>query len=182
MKKVLGCLISMLSILFSLNGQTIAQLDQKNGFRDIKLGSTIESFGNKIRLDPNPSQKEINVKEYIYDIKSMDTTLYEATIKHIYLTFYKGKLWSMSIGFGRYETYEEILSVCNGLNYAYGVTTKCNPDGNSDWLSPSCVCWTGNKVYMSFYMYSFVQDPSIHSGFLSIIDIDITKQKNLDEL
>src|SRR3712207_4078471 len=80
-------LLLPLTMLFlgPANGQSIAQLDKKNGFRDAKMGAPLKSFRNLILTESEGNTKYYRRKTDVMQMR-------DVTFADITYGFYKGRL------------------------------------------------------------------------------------------
>ncbi len=110
--------ISFLLILIntSLLAQNASELDRRNGFKDIKLGSPIDSVKGAVFKKDILEQKMFPVK--IYETKHPDyKSIGEVAVKKIELKTYKGLIYEINVYLPKDQR------VMQGLEKSYGEAT-----------------------------------------------------------
>lgn len=169
----------ILIFLFSINSfsQTTKDLDEKNGFKQFKLGTKPENY-SKINISIESYKNTV-----VYDYVGKDINeLYSVPIKRITLHFYKEQLMQITIWFSDQETaYTEdnYKTIQNYLIATFG-SSFTNSDG---FLN--CSNWRGKKVKLQ-HARDFLEDQKMeglnpYHGFISIIDEELFKKKLSDQ-
>ncbi len=182
MKKV----ILLIILVFSSNvffAQSLKDLDAKNGFRHLKLGSKPNQIEN-ITKNENQFSKNPNVVEYIYTGTDIDN-IFNVKVNRVSLSFFKNKLFSIQISFGNLETYTdfkvyEFNNILSALERTYG----------KDWLTPTNedgvilngAIWNGIKVRLELLRIDYSrsksnpEDYEFISGYINIFDKKLMKE------
>jgi hypothetical protein len=96
--KSIFVIICLSGLLSSLYAQDIAELDRRNGFKSIKLGSSIDSLEGAVFKKEIKERKEFPAK--LYEVKSID---YKAIggipIKKVELKTYNGLIYEIHVYF-----------------------------------------------------------------------------------
>lgn len=173
-----------------VNGQSVQNLDIKYGFRQFKFGMYPSQIRNIVKnekgIDKNP-----NVSEYIYKGDGINY-LYNVKVNQISLTFYRKKLYMISIGFGS-NGHEYSDSDFNLVQYslekAFGEKTS-NPTNESGYIVGGEI-WKGKKVTLEHFKLDYSKDYSrdtiakyhflVLVGYINIYDNDLQSQRLKDE-
>ncbi len=111
-------IISFLLIIIntSLWAQNTSELDRRNGFKDIKLGSPIDSVKDAVFKKDIIEQQMFPAK--IYETKHADyKTIGEVVVKKIELKTYKGLIYEINVFLPKDQR------VMQGLEKSYGEAT-----------------------------------------------------------
>lgn len=111
-------IISFLLIVINtgLWAQNTSELDRRNGFKDIKLGSPIDSVKDAVLKKEIMEQKIFPAK--IYETKHPDyKTIGEVAVKKIELKTYKGLIYEINVFLPKDQR------VMQGLEKSYGEAT-----------------------------------------------------------
>lgn len=111
-------IISFLLIIINtgLWAQNTSELDRRNGFKDIKLGSPIDSVKGAVLKKEIMEQKMFPAK--IYETKHPDyKTIGEVVVKKIELKTYKGLIYEINVFLPKDQR------VMQGLEKSYGEAT-----------------------------------------------------------
>lgn len=111
-------IISFLLIVINtgLWAQNTSELDRRNGFKDIKLGSPIDSVKDAVLKKEIMEQKMFPAK--IYETKHPDyKTIGEVAVKKIELKTYKGLIYEINVFLPKDQR------VMQGLEKSYGEAT-----------------------------------------------------------
>lgn len=167
----------LIFVLVKSYSQSVYDLDLKNGFRHIKLGSTPSQIKNIVKKKDQMAK----FPNYImYDYVGGDIT-YVAGIKvnSIDLSFFRNKLHSIGINFGSadiskdFELYE-FNSIFNWLEIIYG--KEWHEAENSDGVIINGAIWDGAKVRLELLRIdlsksqSDPQEGNIVGGYILVID------------
>jgi hypothetical protein len=178
-------------LLFTVNlifGQATHDLDAKNGFKHFKLGVSPSQIKNIIPQEKQFSQNP-NVKAYEYIGKDIQFVS-NVKVERITLHFFKGKLFIITIEFGKMKTrtdftYLDYNTILSWLEQAYGKSwvTPSNEDGTI----VNGAIWQGKKVVLELIRrdesknYLNPIDYGYISGYISIYDKVLNKQMFSDE-
>jgi len=120
MKYLISVTLLLFTIQVSLFCQNLDRLDKTNGFRKFKLGSSLLSFSN-LKVEPDKIKLK-GVTHYIYNGNDI-TDFYGVPIEYIRLSFYKNKLYQITVSFGtvfKEYRYEEFDLVQTNLEVNFG--------------------------------------------------------------
>ncbi|MGV0968963.1 hypothetical protein ACTS9U_13410 [Empedobacter falsenii] len=173
LKKII--LLSILIITTNvLNAQSLAQLDIKNGFRNLKLGTPPSSISNKISVKTNFD----NVKIYKYTGKDINS-VYGIKVSEIKLHYYNNKLMTITINFGdAFDGPEFTISQYNSIITSLeGVYSNDNSNliQNSNVLRGTK--WVGQKVDLEVVMFNS-SHYGFNTGYLNIYDKKLMRDYN----
>lgn len=182
--------LSILFLIFFANAfsQSIQNLDLKNGFRQFKLGSSPTQIKNIVPQENQFSQNP-NVKTYDY-VGNDIQYIVNVKIDKINLSFFKNKLFMISVSFGNMEsetdfTYVDYNNILKWLEQAYGknwVKAK-----NNDGVIVNGAIWDGKKVRLELIRTDFSKsftNPKNYgfvSGDLSVFDKNLNREMYSDE-
>lgn len=176
MKKIYFLLISFLisNLIF---GQSVNDLDIKNGFRHFKLGSSPSQIKNIVKQE-NQFSKNPNVVEYDYVGNDIDY-IFTVKVDKVELSFFKNKLFSISVTFGNLEQSQdfevyEFNNILSALESTYGKVwfTPYNNDG----VVINGAIWDGKNVRLELFRLDFSKsktnpkDYGFISGYIHIFD------------
>lgn len=148
--KTLFTYLFVFTCFIVINGQNIAKLDKKNGFKDINLGANIKEYAHKF-------EKEEDGKGIGYDIYSSKES-YEyigyIPIEKVSIFVYKNKVHEIKV-FINLEMYEDVKKV---LSKAYGELEEesCQEMANEETQQFIKICtWEGNqtKLWCSYTLF-----------------------------
>lgn len=168
--------ISQLSI-----GQSINDLDIKNGFRNFKLGTSPSQNKNLIK-DEKQNPAFPNVVTYKYYGKDLET-IFSIKVESVKLSFYKNRLFSISINFGDFgKSFElhEYNTILSTLKQVYGVKYQ-NPS-NDEGIITNGAIWDGKNVKLELLRIDFSKsftNPKDYGhiiGYIHVMDKNITKE------
>ena len=159
-------------------GQTTKRLDDLNGFKEFKFGTLSKAYSS---LQEKNILHLKGVKQYKY-IGSDYKYLYGVPIRYIIVSFFRDKLYSISIYFGidnsQYSLEQFILIKTNfetnfGSDY-YGVekTSQAN-------IVNGCI-WEGQKVRLEHVR--ILDEYNYYAGYAMFYDKILEKQQQLSEL
>lgn len=178
MKRIIQTLV--FSLIFSnLFSQSISNLDEKNGFKDFKLGSTLDSYNSSIRLLATFPDKS---KIYLYT-GSCCKTLFSYSLDTIQLRFFENKLVGIYLNTQYFRkptknpnpSYEELAafrkddfeSIKNSFTQLFGKPTSADYSEKS--VDAVTYEWKGNKVVL----FSIYQNYGLKGGdrnFVGVLD------------
>lgn len=177
----------LLSFTSTLSAQDLNNLETKYGFKQFKFGMSPAIIKN-ISKDKNQADKNKNVSVYTYygeDLKY----LYNVEVEKVSLTFYKNKLYSITISFGslkkKYNDKEFDL-VQYSLEKIFG----------NNWNSPqkeelilNGSIWKSKRVTLEHLKLDFSKNRldrendgyNYIQGYISLYENNIQKQRLNDE-
>jgi hypothetical protein len=151
----LWLLLLFASIL--VQGQSIQNLDAKYGFRQFKFGMYPSQIKNIIK-NKDAANKNPTVSEYLYNGPDINY-LYNVKVNQISLTFYRKRLYMISIGFGS-NGHEYSDSDFNLVQYSlekvFGEKTF-NPTNESGYIVRGKI-WKGKKVTLEHFKLDYSKD------------------------
>jgi len=161
--------------------QSINDLDIKNGFRHFKLGSSPSQNKNIVKNDyQNASFPDVVVYNYYgTDLKS----IFGVEIKSIKLSFFKSRLFSVSVTFGGVgKSFEmhEFNKIQGFLEQAYG--TKWENISNDDGTIANGSIWNGKNVKLELVRVDSTKsktNPKNYGyvgGYINVMDKKITQE------
>lgn len=166
-------------------GQSINDLDLKNGFRHFKLGSSPSQIKNIVK-DENQYSKNPKITTYTYngdDIKSV----FNVNVVSITLDFFQDKLFGIGVSFGdvfqqKEFGLEDFKSIKSSLEQVYGIDWV-NPTKNEVILNGAI--WDGKNVRLELMRVDFSkkdkEQNSFVVGYIHVLDKSLTKQMYLSE-
>jgi hypothetical protein len=114
---------------FSARGQDVAELVRRNGFKDIKLGSAVDSIRGAIFEKDFIEMKEFEAKKY--EVKNPNyEKIGEADVKGIELKTYKGLIYEIIV------TTPKDPRIMRGLEKSYGKATYNIRTETYNWHVP----------------------------------------------
>lgn len=109
-------ILILLMSTFSLRAQDVNELERRNGFKEIKLGSSIDSVKGATFKKDIIERKEFPAK--VYETEHPDyMTIGDVEVKKISIKTYKGLIYEMDV-----ETVKD-PKVMRGLEKSYGKAT-----------------------------------------------------------
>ncbi len=134
---------------YTASGQTITQLDKKNGFRDAKLGASIKSFRNLVL-----TEQEGNTKYYRRKTDVM--TMKEVEFADITYAFYKDRLSHVFITLNGVENSRKFVSLLESL---YGEGERLYP-----WVESfdNVLEWNGDKITLTYGEIANTKEGIVH--------------------
>lgn len=149
--KLILLIVTIATLNFNCYSQSIERLEENRGFKEIKLGKSIDEFERFVKKDST------NIKyfgamgydaDYAFDIPNSDyEKIGESEVFKIFVKVYENKIFEINIIF---EKSPEIIEL---LNIAYGKMTMGNNETKSlIWETKNIRCW-----YMEFYEKDFAQ-------------------------
>ena len=144
-------LLLPLTILFlkSANGQTVAQLDKKNGFRDAKMGAPVKSFRNLVLTESEGNTKYYRRKTDVMQMR-------DVTFADITYGFYKGRLSHVFITVNGVENSRRFAALLESL---YGEGERLYP-----WVDAfdNVLEWNGENVTLTYGEIASTKEGIIH--------------------
>ena len=145
-------LIIFIFITHSVQAQSLARLDLKKGYYNLKLGDDISKW------EPQSIQFISSGSETAYFYKGQDISdLYGHSVKKVILNFYNKKLSSIILDFGIWDAPEEgkytnldksldrLNDVIDILKSAYGSPSDVSNDTNAEKVA---VYWEAKSKYI----------------------------------
>lgn len=148
MRSIIIFLIFLLPV-FSGKGQTVAQLDKKNGFRDVKLGTNLKFFKNVVlewQLDDAKNYRRTTDK---LSINGMPLT-------EIVYGFYKGRLTHIYLTSPGIENSRELLHFFESV---YGPGERIYEETEE---FDNALQWTGQKVIFTYHEVASKKEGFFH--------------------
>lgn len=152
-------LLINISLLFAINlfSQTNYELDKRNGFKTIKIGATISSFGSQVRFVSHFSQT--NADCFVYEPSDKDLyKLFDIDIQRILLTFDKNNLL---VGILLRKTYPQSngddavkngTELVNNLKIVFGNQSGMINVNNKYENKRTGAYWGSEKLILKCYM------------------------------
>ncbi len=138
-----------LLISFSSFGQSIAQLEKRNGFRDARLGASIKTFRNLVL-----TESEGNTKYYRRTTDVM--TMKGVTFADITYAFYNGRLSHIFITLNGVENSRKFVALLESL---YGEGERLYP-----WVESfdNVLEWNGENITLTYGEIASTKESVIH--------------------
>ncbi len=167
----------------SIVAQSVNDLDIKNGFRHLKLGSTPSQIKNIVKQE-NQFSKNPHVVAYYYVGSDIDN-IFNVKVDEIKLSFFKNKLFNISITFGNleeskdFEVYE-FNDILSALERTYG-TNWVKPK-NDEGIFLNGAIWDGKNVRLELFRLDFSKsktnpkDYGFVGGYINVFDKKLTKE------
>lgn len=161
--------------------QSTLNLDEKNGYKEFKFGTSPTYYQN-LEKNKNQYSKNPDIESYYY-IGTEHTNIANVDITSIQLDFYKGKLFDISIGLGEIGadyTIPQYNLVLYALEQTYG--KDWNNPTNSDGIIQNGAIWMGKKVTLESFRIDFSksktnpEDFLFIGGYIHIYDQELMKQ------
>ncbi len=178
---------TIITILFLFSnfifGQSVNDLDIKNGFRHFKLGSSQTQIKNIKKLTNQYSQNP-NVVVYEY-IGNDISNIFNVKVEGVELSFFKNKLFHIQVKFGNLENSKdfevyEFNNILSALERTYG--KDWNTPKNEDNVITNGAIWDGKKVRLELYRVDFSksktnpQDYGFVSGYIAVFDKKLSNE------
>lgn len=172
-------------ILFSnfIFAQSVNDLDIKNGFRHLKLGSSPSQIKNIVKQE-NQFSNNPNILTYDYIGSDIDN-IFNVKVDKVILHFFKNKLFNISVNFGNleystdFEMYE-FNNILSALERTYG-TDWVRPT-NDDGIILNGAIWDGKNVRLELFRFDFSKsktnpkDYGFISGYINVFDKKLTDE------
>lgn len=171
-------LILLLVVTAKSNSQSLAILDQKNGFKELKFGDPISKWEKMFIEQMDAKQAGVGEKSYSINSPCCDK-VFEFKIEQLVVTFYEDKLVRIYITIENFKNHYQLEYTNYGQGYKqlnsnfsslFGSPTgsQMPPNGNPchEWTY-----WIGEKVYLKTY-YKYL---GIYDGDIAIVDIGSKK-------
>ena len=167
------------------NGQTINDLDNKNGFRFFKFGSSSSQIKNIIK-DKDQHSKNPKVISYTYNGSEIKTVA-NVEVEWISLTFFEDRLYNVGVHFGDGKDKKEFSDrdynfVKQALEYSYGKYSGKITMNDYDVIDG--LVWNGKKIRLDLKYVNFYKNDAVNSfkrGYIVIYDKEISKLKYSSE-
>ncbi len=179
MKNIFFLLLIISSNIFY--GQSLNDLDIKNGFRHFKFGSTPSQIKNIVKQTNQSSQ---NPKVVSYEYIGEDVTnIFNVKIDKISLSFFNNKLFNILVSFGNleeskdFEVYE-FNSILSALEKTYG--TKWVESTNKDGNILNSAIWDAKNTRLELIRIDFSKsytnpkDYGFTSGYINVFNKKLT--------
>jgi len=164
------------SISFS---QNLNNLDLKNGFKQFKLGSSPDQIKNTVRNESKENRlfnNNPNIKCYDYN-GNYNETIFNVEIESISLIFFKNKLVSISVSFGRVgndfdkEKYDFVLY---SLEVAYGKKWEFGKSNAKDFVEGAV--WAGKNVTLELSRNNYSNKYDFTGGYIYVFDNKLNQE------
>lgn len=165
MRKLLIC-TALIAAIFSSYGQgALTKLDEKNGFKDIKLGGAYSKWQNDIIF--SHSNTSTGAKVYKYQ-GTCCQKVFESTVDFIYLTFKNSILVGIDIQLVKFQQgsssdwvsvdltkgFEYFESLKSKFSQLFGPPTGSNMEPNPSKNTPmKQYDWIAKEVYLACEYY-----------------------------
>lgn len=123
------CFLLALLAAGSLKGQDISELTRRNGFKDIKLGSLVDSVNGATFEKDIIELKEFEAKQYEVNNPAYEK-IGEAEVNNIALKTYKGLIYEIIV------TTPKDPRIMRGLEKSYGKATYNIRTETYNWHAP----------------------------------------------
>ena len=163
----------------SIFGQSVRDLDEKNGFRDFKFGTGLYLYLSQVeRYKEGEFLKNPDITTY--KLKNVPTTVWGVKTDRIRLTFFKNVLSYVSIDFGSIDSdftedeYNKLLGFLESL-YGDNYYVDTNRKSSNSLILKSSI-WDGRNVRLelirmkykgSIIGYISIFDKNLHHKMLS---------------
>jgi hypothetical protein len=151
----------------SASGQTSAELQKRNGFKDIKLGSFVDSVKGVLY-----KKDLINKEGQISKLYTVDDVEYrkigEVMVKEIELTSYKGFIYSIKV------TTDKDLRLMKGMEMALG---KAEWDVRNEQYA-----WRADKLSLSYKSVEKDKIELTYTSFPVLQKMKEDKKKELEDI
>ena len=178
--------IFVITFIFFSNfilAQSVNDLDIKNGFRHLKLGSSPSQIKNIVKQE-NQFSKNPNVVAYDYIGDDIDN-VFNVKVDKVSLSFFKNKLFNISVTFGNLEHSEdfevyEFNSIFSALEKTYG-TDWVRPK-NDDGIILNGAIWDGKNIRLELFRLDFSKSKTnpkeygFISGYINVFDKKLTNE------
>ena len=166
----------------SIFGQSVRDLDEKNGFRDFKFGTGLYLYLSQVeRYKEGEFLKNPDITTY--KLKNVPTTVWGVKTDRIRLTFFKNVLSYVSIDFGSIysdfteDEYNKLLGFLEGL-YGDNYYVDTNRKSSNSLILKSSI-WDGRNVRLELIRMKY--KGSI-IGYISIFDKNLNHKMLSSEL
>lgn len=173
-------LLFFTSLVFS---QSTTDLDNKNGFRHFKFGTSTSKIKG---IDINEKQYSNNpyITSYMYNTNDIKYIV-NVEIEDVKLHFFKDQLFMISLNFGDYDTktdfsIKDYNTLLSWLEQSFG--TKWLKPENSDGTITNGAIWEGDKVTLELIRINYLnskispEDFGYIPGYISVYDKNLNQQ------
>src|SRR5579871_2172485 len=126
---------ALILICFSANAQDVSELVRRNGFKDIKLGSPVDSVKGAIFDKDIVAFKEFEAKQYEVKNPAYEK-VGEADVKSVELKTYKGLIYEIIV------TTPKDPRIMRGLEKSFGKATYNVRTETYNWHAPQQISLT----------------------------------------
>jgi hypothetical protein len=107
------CLVVSVLVGISALGQSVAELDKRNGFKEYTIGSNLSSIGESLQFIKRLEGKETKL------FKAKESAIIDGMVGEVELAFYKERLVEITIFFQQ-KSLEEYDHLKTSLTQLYG--------------------------------------------------------------
>jgi hypothetical protein len=161
--------LTLLFILasFICSAQKIAELEKRNGFKDLKLGMPIDSVkGSKLRKEFK-EKEEFDAKLYSVE-NPLYATIGEVKINTIELKTYKGQVYQIHV------VADKDPRLMKALESIYGIAEYD--------MKRETYFWKGQSMVLKFKSFSRNQLEMIYTSFLVLNQMKEDKGKKVQDI
>ncbi|PSR55834.1 hypothetical protein AHMF7605_21190 [Adhaeribacter arboris] len=136
-------------VSFSSYGQSIAQLEKRNGFRDARLGASVKSFRNLVLTETEGNTKYYRRKTDVLTMKGVE-------FADITYAFYKDRLSHIFITLNGVENSRKFVNLLESL---YGEGERLYP-----WVESfdNVLEWNGENITLTYGEIASTKESVIH--------------------
>ena len=167
----------------SIFGQSVRDLDEKNGFRDFKFGTGLYLYLSQVERSKEGDFLK-NPDITTYKLKNAPTTVWGVKTDRIGLTFFKNVLSHVSIDFGSIYsdfTEDEYNKLVGFLESLYGDSYYVNTNSKySNSLILKSSIWDGRNVRLELIRVKYKD--GIINGYINIFDKNLNHKMLSSEL
>lgn len=153
---------------FSASGQNVAELERRNGFKDLKLGMHIDSLKGEKKLKKEFREQE-EFPASLYSIEHPDyQKIGEVAVARIEVKTYKGEVYQINV------ITEKDPRLMKALESIYGP---------SDYdLKKETYFWKGKTLILKFRSFSRNQLEMIFTSYLILQKMKDDKGKKVEDI
>ncbi|RDC63896.1 hypothetical protein [Adhaeribacter pallidiroseus] len=142
---LIACFIPM----YTASGQTITQLEKKNGFRDARFGASVKSFRNLVLTEQEGNTKYYRRKTDVMTMKGVE-------FADITYAFYKDRLSHVFITLNGVENSREFVTLLESL---YGEGERLYP-----WVESfdNVLEWNGENITLTYGEIANTKEGIVH--------------------
>ena len=161
-------LLLMIATTFGVNGQDIAELERRNGFKDLKLGIPVDSVRGEIKLKKElKEQGEFPVKLYSVEHPGL-ASIGEIKVSSVEFKTYKDIVYQIQVVTNKDQRLMKALeSIYGGADYD---------------LKRETYFWKGQTLILKFKSHSRNQLELIYSSYLVLEMMKEDKGKKVDDI
>ena len=167
----------------SIFGQSVRDLDEKNGFRDFKFGTGLYLYLSQVERSKEGDFLK-NPDITTYKLKNAPTTVWGVKTNGISLTFFKNVLAHITINFGSVYsdfTEDEYNKLVGFLESLYGDSYYVNTNSKySNSLILKSSIWDGRNVRLELIRVKYKD--GIINGYINIFDKNLSHKMLSSEL